>query len=393
MFKRISYRIALQFMAFVFLLFLINGFFFLAADFGNEQRQSGSRLEQTARQVIERTSIGRDGSISVALPPPLRDRVRIVNVIGNSVYTGGFFEDIPFSGTNGISHIIIDGERHDILTSSIEKGGKLIGYMQVSEMNRLQLGELPLRALLYLLVSGVISALTFGVGLFFARRSLRPAERMVRQLEQFTQDASHELRTPLTTLNSSIDLALRTKKYEEGLLSAKEDVHEVSVLVERLLELARLDAFLLQTQSVDFSALVESVVQKHRHLAAQRHTEIQSTIEPGVTVAGDAALLKQVLANLLSNAIKFSKPEGGTVRVTLTPKRMTVEDTGVGIPKDALPHVFDRFYQAESSRTNDGFGLGLSLVKRIVDLHRWTISVKSIPGSGTVFTVRFSVQQ
>jgi signal transduction histidine kinase len=106
-----------------------------------------------------------------------------------------------------------------------------------------------------------------------------------------------------------------------------------------------------------------------------------------ITAKGDPALLRQVLTNLISNAIKFSKPEGGTVTVRLTKKALSIQDTGIGIAQESLVHIFDRFYQAENSRTNDGYGLGLALVKRIIDLHRWTISAKSTLDKGTTFVI------
>ncbi len=388
MFRRISYRIALQFTGFVFALLLVNGLIFLAADFGNARRQLGDRLERMAQLVLERTVVAPEG-ITVALPPPMRERVRIVDFEGNPVYTGGFFEDVPFSEQVGIRRVMVEGEHYDILTSLIDRRGTIVGYVQVAEVERLQLADLPPRALLYLLVSGVISVLTFLAGLLFARSSLKPAERMVERLEQFTQDASHELRTPIAALSSSLDLALKSKRYKEGIVSAKEDVKQVAILVERLLELTRLDQLTLAREPVDLSSLVESTIEKHRSLAAERRVTLVCETVAGITVQGDAALLRQVASNVIANAIKFSKPEGGTVTVRLTRDALSVSDTGIGIARESLKHIFNRFYQANTSRSQGGLGLGLALVKRIVELHGWTIGVASEEGKGTTFTVRF----
>jgi signal transduction histidine kinase len=114
---------------------------------------------------------------------------------------------------------------------------------------------------------------------------------------------------------------------------------------------------------------------------------IESIVAPEISVQGDAALLKQVLSNLLGNAIKFSKSEGGTITVRLTKKELSIADTGIGIRTEALPHIFNRFYQADASRSNEGYGLGLALVKRIVELHGWRIEAKSKSGSGTLFAI------
>ncbi len=389
MFRRISYRIALQFTAFVFVLLLINGAVFLAVDFKNAERQGHTRLVRLAQFVIDQAE---NGPLALAerLPPVTRDRARIVNADGSVVYAGTFFGDIPFVPRAGFEKVTIDHEDYIVLTQTIFHTEKLVGYLQVADMERLQLGDLPFRAFIYLLVSAAISVLTFFVGLFFARTNLRPAEQMFARLEQFTQDASHELRTPIAALSSSLDLALRSGQHREGIVSAKEDLQELSVIIERLLELARLDKFTVMRESVDLSLLLESSVEKIRPLAAEKNVAMEATIMPQLHIRGDASLIRQVVSNLLSNAIKFSKKDGGTIRVTLAKKNLTISDEGIGIAPSSLPHIFDRFYQAETSRSKEGYGLGLALVKRIVDLHGWTISVKSAEGKGTTFTVHFA---
>lgn len=385
-FKRISYTLALQFMAFVFLLLVINGAIFLVADYGNERRQMTYRLTRTAYLVMQDTKI-ENGSFSVTLQPMLRERVRIVDSKGNIFYSGSIFEHIPFVPVEDVSVAHIDDEEYGIITMPMRQNGELMGYVQIAEVERFRAGDLPLRALLYLLISGAISVLTFFVGIIFARRSLKPAEQMVERLEQFTQDASHELRTPIATIHSSLDLALKSGKHKEGLMSAKEDLKELSQLVERLLELARLDNFVLQKTPVDLSLLVNDTVERLKPIAEHRHVTIETDIKEGVTARADGALIRQVVQNLLSNAIKFSKPEGGVIKVMLRPGQLTIEDTGIGINKDALQRIFDRFFQVDASRAKGGMGLGLALTKRILDLHRWRIAVRSKEGKGTVFII------
>lgn len=388
MFKQVSYRIALQFTAFVFVLLLVNGSIFLLADIGNARRQTAQRLVRTLEFVLEGSRVAPNG-LPATIPNNMRDRVRIVAPDGTVLYGGPLFMDIPFDAVTGISHAWSGNEWYAVLTTPIKRGDELTGYVQIADIEHVQTGDLPLRALIYIIVSIAISGITFTVGLFFARRSLKPAEQMVERLEQFTQDASHELRTPLAVLTSSLDLALKTKDYKEGIESAKEDVRQVTTLVERLLELARLDSFALSKQSLDLSVLVEDMVAKHRPLAEKQGITLHGDVQPGVTVHGDGALLRQVLGNLLSNAMKFSKPGGGEIHVTLTKDTLTVSDTGVGIPKDELPHIFERFYQVDESRAKGGFGLGLSLVRRIVELHGWSVAAESKKGDGATFIIRF----
>lgn len=388
MFKKISLMIALQFTAFVFLLFLVNGLIFLGVDFQNAQRQTSDRLLRTADFVLAQFIPGRGIPIA-SVSPMIRDRVRIADSKGEVLFEGGIFDSVPFTTEEGLSDIRIQNDEYAVLTTKILYQGDLAGYIQVADVERQQFRDLPSRVFLYLFVSVVISILTFGVGRFFARRSLLPAERMVTKLEQFTQDASHELRTPLAALNSSLDLALKTESYKEGIVSAKEDLRQVLILVERLLEIARLEQFVLRRETVDAAALVRDVVDKHRPLAAEKGVAIEADTDESFLLEADPSLLRQVLNNLLSNAIKYNKPDG-TVTVELRKGKLAVSDTGIGIPKDAIPHIFDRFYQADDSRSQGGFGLGLSLVKKIVDVHGWELSVKSTEGKGSRFSIAFT---
>lgn len=387
--RRISVRIALQFMGFVFLLFLINGSLFLVADFSNAQRMARGRLLRDAQVVLSSAAEIEQGE-PLVLPPQVAARVRILNTEGNPLFSGSIFTDIPSFTTEGFSTIEVREEPYTVLTIPLSKDDRVYGFAQVAGMERLPIRDLPLRWVLYFIISILVSALTFFVGLFFARRSLKPAEQMMERLEQFTQDASHELKTPLAALSSSLDLALKNGKYREGIQSAKTDLKQVTVLVERLLELARLDKFVREDEPIDLTALVETSVERYQSLAKEKHVVIECTPDQGVTVNGDAILLQQVLGNLITNAIKFSKPAGGKIHVRLTSKTLSIEDAGVGIEASALPHIFDRFYQVEQSRAMGGFGLGLALVKRIVELHGWTISARSTLGEGATFTVHFN---
>ena len=303
---------------------------------------------------------------------------------------GFFLKSIPFTQTEGVQEVTIQNEEYRVLTSPIRRGGKLAGYMQIAELERFQSADLPFRILLYLLVSVIVSACTYVVGLFFARRSLQPAEEVMQRLGQFTQDASHELRTPLSTLSSSLDLALSSGKLREGLLSAKEDVQHATELVERMLSLARLDQFAMEHSFIDFSEIVRETTAKFQTIAQRSGLRLEMEIAEGITVKGDGPLLRQVVTNLVSNAIKFTQSkEHGAVRVIVSDGEMVVNDTGIGIAPADILHIFDRFFQADTSRAHGGYGLGLALVKRIVDLHGWKIFAESAQGVGTTFTVRW----
>lgn len=390
MFKGISHRIALQFTGFVFLLLMVNGVLFLVADTGNARRMSQDRLMRAAQTVMQPAQYLLDtGGELRELPSPLRERVRILGPNGEVLFGGAVFADIDVPLKPGFGELVRDDDEYNVVTIPIMRDGVSRGMIQIVSQERQPFSDLPLRAEIYLLLSIVVSGLTYFVGLLFARTSLKPAEETMHKLEQFTQDASHELRTPLAALNSSLDLALKTKKYEEGILSAKDDVKEITKLVERLLELTRLEATMPEWEHVDMSALIAESVERYKSESESKKISLTMDIVPGVNVLGDPSLIRRIIGNLLSNAIKFTD-EGGSVKVKLTKTFLSVEDTGVGIPEADMQRVFDRFYQADLSRSNDGYGLGLALVKRICQLHQWSIEAKSKVGKGTVMTVKFA---
>ncbi len=388
-FRRISYIIALQFTAFVFGLLMVTGMVFLTADVYQHGRETHNRLERQLLQIMNRPE--KFGSVP-PLPQFQRERIRILDASGRTLFAGTLYDDVPFThdsdGDDDIHTIETGRESYDILTKSFIENGTVIGYVQVADRSSSR--DFRRRVFLFLLISTAISTLTFIVGLFFARRSLKPAEHMMQRLEQFTQDASHELRTPLTAVSTSLDVALTTADNRSFIVAAKRDLNDIAILIERLLELARLDSFALKTESTDVTSLVASVIAMHEPAASAAGVTITQTLSPGIFLMADTALLRQAISNLLANAIKFNT-RGGTVMVTLTKHALSVEDTGKGIAPESLKKIFDRFYQEDEARTSKkgGLGLGLSLTKRIVDLHGWSITVTSVQGKGSTFTISY----
>lgn len=389
MFKGISHRIALRFTVFVFLLLLVNGGLFFAVDFSRARQQTGMRQMRLSRLISDRYVLDKKDLPGI-LPPPERDRIRIIGEDGAPLFSGEFFTEIPFTDQPGHMNIKLQNDEYNVSTTPIMQGNRTVGFVQIVDLERFQYGDLPLRVSIYLALSVLVSALTYFLGLSFAWKSLKPAEETMARLEQFTQDASHELRTPLAALRSSLDLALKTGKHREGIESAKQDLGEVTRLVERLLEFTSLDQFHLTRSSIDFSSLLRTSIDRFQALANEKKVRLVGSIDPSVSVQGDGALLTQIISNLIANAIKFSKGAGGTVHIGLTAQKLTVRDEGIGIPPDVLPRVFNRFFQADASRARGGYGLGLALVKRIVQLHGWKIRAESEVGKGTTFTVTFA---
>jgi signal transduction histidine kinase len=389
MFRRISVLLALQFTGFVALLLLINGIFFINADERVSERLLDDRLLRTSNRIITRLQ-SYPGQMSIDLLPFERDVVRVVDNLGRTVYAGNLFQGLPFDPrVPEFSDMVIGDERIHVMTSPLIRSGTLEGFLQVGRIMETEGQDVRRRTVLLLFTTALVSIVTFFVGLFFAKRSLKPAEESMRRLEQFTQDASHELRTPLAVLGSSLDLALKTEKYREGILSAKEDLHRITSLTEKLLELARLDKLALKKEKLDLSPLVAKVAEMLRPSIEEKGITLETTLAEGVTVDADATLVRQLIENLMGNAAKFT-PAGGNISVKLTARDLSVSDTGKGIAKAETDRIFDRFYQSDSAQGSGGFGLGLALVKRIVDLHGWHMRVRSKEGKGSTFVVSFS---
>lgn len=219
------------------------------------------------------------------------------------------------------------------------------------------------------------------------------------QIQQFSSDASHELRTPLTIMRGEIELALRSRKntpeqYREVLASSLEETMHMTAIIENLLTLAKADRGLAQPVQEDvwLRPIVQDLYEDGMMLAERKRITVTAGTLDDALVLGDAVRLRQLFLNLIDNAIKYT-PDGGAVEISLTRDqrfaKVRVKDSGVGIPAEELPKIFDRFYRVDKARTRElgGSGLGLSIAKWIVDIHGGTIVVESDMNAGSVFTV------
>jgi signal transduction histidine kinase len=211
---------------------------------------------------------------------------------------------------------------------------------------------------------------------------------------RFVADASHELRTPLTTVRGNIGLLQRDPPISNEdrvavLADMVDESERMSRLVNDLLVLARADAGRpLRSEPVAIQPLIEEMCRKAR-LLSPKHT-IRCGNVPPAAIIGDSDALKQVLLILIDNAIKFTPPTGSIeLTAAVHDERVTisVRDTGVGISPAALPHIFERFYRGDASRTGSGAGLGLAIAKTLVEGQQGAISVASAAGQGSTFTV------
>lgn len=254
---------------------------------------------------------------------------------------------------------------------------------------------------LVILAAALAFAAFFVMSLFLSRRAVQPVERAWRQQQQFVADASHELKTPLTVILANNSLIMADKDATVGsqmqwIESTETEAKIMQGLVNDMIYLAKSDLQrpekTLGQERVNLSETVESAALTFESVAFDHGVSLDEDVAPDLFVRGDASGLLRMVSTLIDNACKYAD-KGGSVLVKLTKEgskaRLAVNNTGAVIDPEDLPHLFDRFYRADKTRTpsKGGFGLGLSIAQSIVDQHKGTIAVESDEQHGTTFTV------
>jgi heavy metal sensor kinase len=383
------------------------------------------RITQANGSVIYMSGVPTDASFNPAevkafLPPP----------------TAESFRKVKFS--NGKTMIICA-----LNFESPGNPGYLVEFGTLLDPVEVMLNHLFLQLIIGLPLAIVI--ITTG-GYILVRRALMPVERITRAAERITQynlserlpvsetgdelehlsislnrmigrlddafqnskrfvaDASHELRTPLTVLRAELENLVEDSRLDaevrERAASMFEEAIRLSRIVEQLLTLSRLDAGEAQAERVrfDLANLAKTTAEQMSLLAEDKNISINYDASQSVPVEGDSARLKQVVVNLLDNAIKYT-PQNGRIQLRVHTDKghavLEVEDNGVGIPREALPHVFERFYRVDQSRSGDseGAGLGLSIAKSICSAHGAEIEATSVPSVGSCFRIKLPLSK
>lgn len=220
-------------------------------------------------------------------------------------------------------------------------------------------------------------------------------ESIFEQEKQFTSDVSHELRTPLAVIISQSDYAMEDEEYRERALETiNKEARRMSGLVSRLLTLSRSDSgrLVVEKEKVDLSEVCRMVVEQQKFSAEDKNISIDADIEENINIMGDEAMIIRILLNLMDNAVKYGR-EGGNVTLSLRKNGdeavCSVEDDGIGIAEEALEKIWERFYRAEASRSEESAGLGLSMVAALTKAHGGKVAVNSRLGEGSCFSVMF----
>lgn len=250
-----------------------------------------------------------------------------------------------------------------------------------------------------LIVNGGIFLLAGVSGYLLAGKTLQPIKNMVIEQNRFISDASHELRTPLTSLRTAFEVYLRDQKpttteTRELVTESLLEVERLQKLSESLLELAQYQKTNgnIPFEKISVNEVIDEAIKKLQRIAKDKKISLTTDI-PKAEVLAIKDRLRETFTILIENAIKYSSKKS-TVSIVgqKTDKyiKISVIDTGIGIKKEDLSHIFDRFYRSDTARNHakaSGFGLGLSIAQKIVELHNGSIEVKSVFGSGTTFTV------
>jgi len=232
--------------------------------------------------------------------------------------------------------------------------------------------------------------------------AMQPIYQSYRQIQQFTADAAHELRTPLAATGATVESALLMPQIDEEetrdiLQTIQRQNHRLTTLVVDLLILARLDkqAEKLQLETCCLNDIISDLVEEFAAMANIAEVKLTSSIEvhQPLNIVANSDQLYRLFSNLIVNGIQYTT-RGGKVKVFLNRNEFNaiikVQDTGIGIPKNELPRIFDRFYRVNSdrSRSSGGSGLGLAIVQAIVQAHKGKLNVQSELGKGSTFTIQ-----
>lgn len=249
----------------------------------------------------------------------------------------------------------------------------------------------------------IILALSVLASYKLARKTLGPIEEAHNAQARFTADASHELRTPLTAMKTEIEVALRDQKLNivearDLLASNLEEISKLEFLSNALLKLAQTNKDTIAMTQMNALEIINAVVERLKKPAQLKAITVKNDVR-NYKLEGDQASLVELFVVILDNAIKYS-PKGASIELTSQKAsgyiEISITDHGVGIKPADLPHIFDRFYRVDDARAKSktaGYGLGLSIAKKVVDLHDGTIDVRSTLGEGSKFSVRLPIEQ
>lgn len=281
------------------------------------------------------------------------------------------------------------------ITESEEKSGDLeIYFLDVTS----QYESLSRLLLSFLWIAPLALIPIFFISLYIARRTTKPIREAWERERRFVADASHELKTPLAIIAANTDAIMigGDKENKEWVGYIKDEINRMNHLVSSLLALAKADDNIVGSKTsarFDLSRSLDETITLYEAIVFERQIDLRQDIESGIIITNDENSIRSVISALFDNAVKYTNPSG-FISVGLYQKKgaveLMIENSGEGILPVDLPHIFERFYRADKARENEdsSFGLGLSIVKSLLERIGGEIEVQSVPGQSTVFTIR-----
>lgn len=255
-----------------------------------------------------------------------------------------------------------------------------------------RINDVNFRITIVLIMVNIVILIVGSIGSYFlAQWTLRPIEKAMEHQARFVGDASHELRTPLAAIAMENEVMLREKKptakqLRDQVQSNLDEIGKLQHLTNYLLDLNQDDAVVLT--NADLNMIIDEALNLNNKQAISKRITIKNDVTPQ-SVVTNASALTEIISIIVNNAIKYS-PKQSTVTISGDRRSLSIIDQGSGISESDLPHIFDRFYRAEASRTSEGYGLGLALAQHLAKRIGVTIAASSHQQQGSTFTITFS---
>ncbi len=251
----------------------------------------------------------------------------------------------------------------------------------------MQISDIVRDGLLFMVFFWLLSLLFYRAIYWFVGRMFVPIEENIQDMEQFIFNAGHELKTPLSVIKSHLQLSLAKKHYQKAIDESIKEINKMNTLLDSLVNLSVIQ-YDENKEPLNVAQEIESTVSQYIQIAKSKWVSLSIQKESDFILHVHRGYFDMLVGNLVSNAIKYNK-KWGKVTITIADWMIKIQDTGIGIPAKEIEKIFDRFYQVGNVRNQEWSGIGLSLVKKIVDMYGWKIDVQSKEKQGTTFIIKF----
>lgn len=284
---------------------------------------------------------------------------------------GSILKEVQSRATAGEVSFELNSSEYFFLNTPVAAGINAVLFTE----SRMTVDSVIIDIIMYLAGAILLSLGVYVISSRFVDHTLSPVEKSMDDMEQFIHNAGHELKTPLSVVKSSLELMRLSKNYDEGIAESIGELDRMNGLIQALISLSTADN-LGNPEPIDIRETCETLQKSYQDKLDEKHISLKIVTKKPLSIQANREYTEMFLGNLLSNAIKYNR-ENGTITITIDQKSMTIQDTGIGIAKENLNRVFDRFYQEDGARVKDSFGIGLSLVRKIARMYQWVVTVES----------------